>query len=168
MTASYRHRRARPDDDRALATLDAQTWSPAVTPAPRPAPDRAFFGRVDPADVLVAEVEGQVVGYVTLRQGIDLPSHAHVLEVQGLAVSPDAQGRGLGRSLVEAAKEEARRRGARKLSLRVLAPNHSARRLYESCGFVVEGVLAGEFVLDEVPVDDFLMACDLTGDRLRS
>jgi RimJ/RimL family protein N-acetyltransferase len=63
---------------------------------------------------------------------------------------------------VRAAVDEARRRGARKLSLRVLATNPGARRLYERCGFVVEGVLREEFLLDEVFVDDVLMACDLT------
>jgi len=32
------------------------------------------------------------------------------------------------------------------------------RRLYESCGFVVEGVLRGEFHVDGRDVDDVLMA----------
>jgi len=67
----------------------------------------------------------------------------------------------VGRALVEAAKWEAHRRGATKLTLRVLAPNTGARRLYEACGFVVEGVLVGEFLLDGRPVDDVLMACRL-------
>ena len=59
---------------------------------------------------------------------------------------------------MEAAVEEARRRGATKLSLRVLGHNQGARRVYERCGFHVEGVLTGEFVLDGVAVDDVLMA----------
>ena len=41
--------------------------------------------------------------------------------------------------------------------------NPGARRLYERAGFVVEGVLRGEFVLDGVPVDDVLMARYLAG-----
>ena len=36
-------------------------------------------------------------------------------------------------------------------------------RFYERCGFVVEGVLRGEFHLDGEYVDDVLMALDLTG-----
>ena len=54
------------------------------------------------------------------------------------------------------------RRGARKLSLRVLGDNTVARGLYESCGFAVEGVLRDEFLVDGRYVDDVLMARDLT------
>ena len=45
---------------------------------------------------------------------------------------------GAGRALVEAAVADARRRGARKLTLRVFAANAGARRLYEAAGFEVE------------------------------
>ena len=46
--------------------------------------------------------------------------------------------------------------------MRVLAPNEAARQLYEQSGYVVEGVLRGEFFLDGEYVDDMLMALDLT------
>jgi ribosomal protein S18 acetylase RimI-like enzyme len=64
----------------------------------------------------------------------------------------------VGRALLEAALAEARRRGARKLSLRVLGDNERARALYERAGFEVEGVLRAEFHLDGRDVDDVLMA----------
>ena len=64
----------------------------------------------------------------------------------------------MGRALLDAAVEEARRRGARRLTLRVLGANVAARRLYERSGFLVEGVLRGEFHLDGQDVDDVLMA----------
>lgn len=150
-----------PQDELALAGIDLATWSPDVTPAPAREPGAARFFKegVRPEDVLVAETEGGVVGYVLLQQTIPLPSHSHVLDVNGLAVDPAYQGQGVGRRLVDAAKQEARRRGVRKLSLRVLAPNASARRLYESCGFTVEGVLRAEFMLEGQLVDDVLMGC---------
>jgi ribosomal protein S18 acetylase RimI-like enzyme len=152
-------RAAQPPDDAELVRIDLATWTPDVSPAPAPEPGAAFFGdRREPGDVIVAEMEGQVVGYAMLHQAIPIPSHQHVLELNGIAVDPARQGRGVGRQLVEAACEEARTRGARKLSLRVLGPNVGARRLYESCGFVVEGVLEGEFVLRGQLVDDVLMA----------
>ena len=53
---------------------------------------------------------------------------------------------------------EAARRGARKVTLRVLGTNAVARRLYARCGFVEEGVLRDEFVLDGRFVDDVFMA----------
>ena len=68
----------------------------------------------------------------------------------------------MGKGLLVAAIEEARARGARRLTLRVLGHNDAARRLYESAGFVVEGVQRGEFFLDGEYRDDVLMALDLT------
>jgi len=139
--------------------VDAVTWTAAVSPASAPPAGTAFFGaRTQPEDVLVAEVDGAVAGYARLGQAMALGSHEHVLEISGLAVDPRRQGRGVGRSLVEAAVEQARARGARKLALRVLGLNTGARRLYEACGFSVEGVLRAEFLLDGRYVDDVLMA----------
>ncbi|RFU86868.1 N-acetyltransferase, partial [Streptomyces triticagri] len=66
-------------------------------------------------------------------------------------------GRGIGRALVRAACAAARDRGARRLTLRVLGHNVPARALYAAEGFVVEGVLPGEFLLDGEYVDDVLM-----------
>jgi ribosomal protein S18 acetylase RimI-like enzyme len=155
---------AEPGDDEALARIDEVTWTPKVTPAPRREAGASFFrSSTRPEDVLVAVVDGVVAGYVSLNQSIPLPSHTHVLEISGLAVDPLVRGRGIGRQLVTEAQREAGRRGALKLSLRVLAPNAPARRLYESCAFQVEGVLRGEFVLDGEPTDDVLMACRLGG-----
>ncbi len=82
-----------------------------------------------------------------------------------MAVAPSMHRRGVGRRLIEAAAAEARRREARRLTLRVLAPNRGARALYEACGFEVEGVLRGEFLLGGRYVDDVLMALDLTPER---
>lgn len=64
------------------------------------------------------------------------------------------------RQLVAAAVDEALSRGAHKVSLRVLAPNVRARRLYQACGSTAEGVLRPEVLLHDEYVDDLLMACD--------
>jgi ribosomal protein S18 acetylase RimI-like enzyme len=152
-------RQARPEDQAALGRIDAATWTADVSPAPPPPAGAAFFSeRTRPADVLVAEIGGVVAGYAVLGQSIALASHAHVHQIRGLAVSPAHQRRGAGRRLVEASVEQARGRGARKLALRVLGSNVGARRLYESCGFGVEGVLRAEFFLAGHYVDDVLMA----------
>lgn len=169
MQGSLRHpvpmfaiRKARPQDDTNLRQVDAATWTADVSPGPAPLVDTAFFcEQTRPDDVLVAEVDDAVVGYAKLSQSLMIPSHDHVLTLTGLAVEPQRQRNGAGRRLVEAAIEEAQARGAHKLSLRVLGPNTSARLLYEACGFVVEGILRAEFLLNGGYVDDVLMARQL-------
>jgi ribosomal protein S18 acetylase RimI-like enzyme len=152
-------RQARLEDEPKLRDIDAATWTAEVSPAPPPSADAAFFGeRTAPSDVLVAETGGVIGGYAALGRS-PLASHSHVLQIRGLAVHPASQRCGAGRQLVEACIEQARSRGARKLSLRVLGGNVAARRLYESCGFTVEGVLREEFFLGGRYVDDVLMAC---------
>ncbi len=150
-------RPARADDAVAIAALDAATWSFDVTPSPRSSVPSSIDG------MLVAEDGGEIVGYVAVGRATRLESNRHVADIRGLAVAPDHQGRGLGRALVEAALDAARERGARKVTLRVLGPNTAARALYESCGFVVEGVRRDEFLLDGRYVDDVLMARHLSG-----
>ncbi|MFB0619957.1 N-acetyltransferase family protein [Streptomyces sp. AGS-58] len=151
-------RAARPEDDAELARLDRAAWSPLheVVPAPEP-PYAPFFERHDPRDHLVAEAGGRLLGYIRLVRPTPLASNAHVLAVQGFVVAEEARGQGAGRALIRAAVAEARGRGARRLTLRVLGHNTPARRLYESEGFAVEGVLPEEFCLDGTYVDDILM-----------
>src|SRR3954447_8250229 len=149
-------------DDAALTAIDDLTWSPDVSPAPAPAPGRRFFAeRIQLADTLVAESGGHVVGYVVLGPATPLRSNRHVLMIHGLAVAPAHQRAGVARALLRATTAEARSRGARRLRLRVLRGNKSARALYASMGFVVEGVLRGEFLLDGRYHDDLLLAIDL-------
>ncbi len=149
---------ATPDDEARLRAIDDATWSTRVTPAPRASQPGFFREGLDPADVLVAIADDEVVGFVLLGHPTPLPASAHVQMVRGLAVDPVCQGRGVGRALLEKAIAEATARGARRLTLRVLGGNETALRLYESCGFETEGVLRGEFVLGGREIDDVLMA----------
>ncbi|MFH8340928.1 GNAT family N-acetyltransferase [Streptomyces sp. AM6-12] len=152
-------RPATPADEEPLARLERDTWSTlhAVMPRPEPPYPPVFDERHHPGDFLLAELDGRVAGYVRLAQTIPLPAHAHVLTIQGFVVAEGARGRGLGRALIRAAVTEARARGARRLTLRVLGHNTPARKLYEAEGFAVEGVLPGEFLLDGAYVDDICM-----------
>jgi ribosomal protein S18 acetylase RimI-like enzyme len=152
-------RTALPDDEEELAQLDRMTWSPlhAVMPAPQQ-PYAPFFGEGHaPGDHLVAELDRRIVGYIRLGFPTPLAANAHVRQIQGLAVADEARGRGVGRALLRAAVDETRRQGARRLTLRVLGHNTPARKLYESEGFVVEGVLPEEFFLGGEYVDDVFM-----------
>ncbi len=146
-------------DEPELAALDRACWSVLTDVMPLSAPGVAFFGDWRrPADVLVAEEDGEIAGWLKLAPPTPLASNSHVQQVQGLGVDPAHRRAGVGRALVEAGRELARQRGARKLSLRVLGTNDPAQRLYRSLGFSVEGVLVDEFFLGGRYVDDLLWA----------
>src|ERR1043165_7941539 len=82
------------EDDEALGRLDRETWSTlhAVTPRPRPPYTPFFREQSGPDDHLVAATgDGRVVGYVRLARPTPLAANAHVLQIQGLAVSDEAR-----------------------------------------------------------------------------
>ncbi|MER6352921.1 GNAT family N-acetyltransferase [Streptomyces sp. NPDC001634] len=156
-------RHATLDDEETLGRLDRATWSPLHSVQPRPQPPyKPFYDeRFGPRDHLVAELGGAVVGYIRLGFPTSLECNSHVRQIQGLAVAEEVRGAGVGRALLRAVQDEARRRRARRLTLRVLGHNTPARKLYESEGFVVEGILPEEFLIEGEYVDDVLMGRSL-------
>jgi len=145
-------------DGPALIALDRAGWSWLSDVMPQRAEDAPMFDERNGVELfLVAELAGRVVGYARQVPPTPLASNRHVRQIQGLQVSTDVRGRGVGQALVEAACVAARAQGARRITLRVLGHNIPARRLYERCGFHVEGVLPEEFLLDGAYVDDVLM-----------
>ena len=157
--SDIRLRVAQREDEAELLDLDRRTWAPDNAISPRPEEGSAFFDHYHrPEQFLVAQHEnGRLAGFVRVVQPVALESGAHVRQIQGLAVDPADRGRGLGRMLLEAACEDARRQGAIRITLRVLSSNVVARRLYETAGFAIEGVLPGEFFIEGQYVDDVLM-----------
>ncbi|MEU8676785.1 GNAT family N-acetyltransferase [Streptomyces sp. NPDC048560] len=155
-------------DNEALGELDRATWSTlhAVQPQPQPPYEPFFDEGHRPEDFLVAEAEDTegrpaLAGYIRLVAPTPLACNAHVRQIQGLAVADWARGRGVARALLHASFAEARRQGANRITLRVLGHNTPARALYAAEGFVVEGVLPGEFFLHGRYVDDVLMGRSL-------
>jgi GNAT superfamily N-acetyltransferase len=90
-------------------------------------PDAIYLpdAQIANGQVIVAEIGGEIAGFAAVVGG----------ELDGLFVEPDLWGHGIGRTLVDAATHEARRKG---LALKVIA-SPRAKRFYESCGFTVEG-----------------------------
>lgn len=72
-------------------------------------------------------------------------SGAHLV-LKTIAVADGWRRRGVGTRLLEAFTDDARRRGARTLTLNVLARNRSARALYERHGWRPTGQREGEFL----------------------
>jgi ribosomal protein S18 acetylase RimI-like enzyme len=156
-------RHATLDDEETLGRLDRVTWSTlhSVQPRPQPPYEPFYNDRFGPRDHLVAELDGAVVGYIRLGFPTPLACNSHVRQIQGLVVAEEARGAGVARALLRAVQDEARRQGARRITLRVLGHNTAARKLYESEGFAVEGVLPEEFFLDGEYVDDVCMGRSL-------
>lgn len=80
--------------------------------------------------ILLADIAERTVGCVAL-----VPMEGAAYEVAKMAVAPEAQGRGVGRRLLEAAITWARERGARRLYLESNARLAPALHLYEAVGF---------------------------------
>ena len=162
MSSEVHVRGARLADAAALTEIQAAAWTPeSGFPSVRERDDdgRPFFSDGHPpAAHMVAELGSRVAGYIRLGPPTHLPENSHVLQVQGLAVDPAAQRRGIAAGLLTAAERHARDQGARKLSLRVLSSNQAAIRLYEKLGFRHEGVLREEFCINGAYVDDVIMA----------
>jgi RimJ/RimL family protein N-acetyltransferase len=150
-------------DDAALRDVDQQTWSASTAPTDRWPADQPFFTEfAGPELVVVADVDGTAIGYSRLEPIFPVPSARHVLGINGFAVHPRWQGRGVAGRLLMATIELARNHGARKLTLRVLASNPGAVHVYRRAGFVEEGRLTGLFLLEGRYVDDLLMSLDLS------
>jgi ribosomal protein S18 acetylase RimI-like enzyme len=88
---------------------------------------------------LLAEVEGRIVGFVTLKLRPDV--HEPYLEpevralVESLGVLPAWRHRGIARGLMVAAEKWARQRGAQRLMLNVWEFNVGALSLYADLGY---------------------------------
>ena len=110
----------------------------------------------------VAEEDGKILGWCDAIPGDASSGTAHIGRL-GMGVIKDYRGKKLGRRLLEATIEKARRIGLEKIELSVYSSNSSAIALYEKQGFAVEGrKKRGRFV-DGVYEDVLLMALVLKG-----
>jgi len=89
-------------------------------------------------DVLVAEVDGQVVGFLALSF-IPALSGLRAL-IDDLALDPAYRRQGIGAALVEAAIQRADQRGATHLLVDTSRGDAAARDFYQACGFEAGGI----------------------------
>ena len=89
----------------------------------------------NPAGVFVAEEDGKVLGYISTR----IEREARKGRIPNLAVDRSAQGRGVGRRLIEHALDYFRREGMAFAMIETMENNPVGRHLYPSCGFVEAG-----------------------------
>lgn len=104
------------------------------------------------ARVLIAELQGQVIGYLCCWFVAD------EVQILNLAVHPGYRRHGVGRVLLQAVLTEARRAGVRCVSLEVRRSNMPARALYEKLHFRQVAVRPRYYEDGE---DALLLVCDL-------
>ena len=80
------------------------------------------------------EEDGRVLGYCYAHLWKERPSYCHTLETT-LYLAPAAQGRGIGRALMERLILACREWGAHVLIACITAENERSRRFHESLGF---------------------------------
>jgi RimJ/RimL family protein N-acetyltransferase len=116
-------------------------------------------GRHADAAVLVAVDADRIIGRLSLARDPH-PSSSHVADL-GLMVAASHRRRGVGRALLSAAVNWARRAAVTKLELHVFPWNEPAIQLYEAFGFEREGLRRRHYLRDGVAVDALLMAYHL-------
>jgi putative acetyltransferase len=90
--------------------------------------------------------------------------NSHIIYLGGVAVDPGRQRQGIGARMLAAVIAECRRRGCTRIELTVSVENPRAIRLYESVGFVSEGILKNYCYLAQEGryMDEQVMALLLT------
>jgi GNAT superfamily N-acetyltransferase len=139
-------RRALPSDAEALGPLHLRCWAEAYEDLVDPARLAPYLADVDgavrrwhevlagPARVHVADDDGALVGFATVRPGADGgPAHLGAIYLRRPCWST-----GLGQRLLDAAL------GSEPATLQVYRDNARARRFYARNGFVPDGTEAEE------------------------
>ena len=85
--------------------------------------------------LVVARLGGVVSGLIALDFMYYLPLGTYTCRVTALVVTPEAQGRGLGRQLLREAERRARGGGAARIELTSGSQRADAHAFYKACGY---------------------------------
>ena len=99
--------------------------------------DLAQLIKANNAEVLVAEIEGELVGsgYALIKQSKDYIKHECYSYLGFMYVDPLHRRKGVNQLIVEALKNWSKSKGIYNISLDVFAENQSAINAYEKAGF---------------------------------
>lgn len=115
-----------------VATFDTEVWTLARA-------QEWLREHAHPYAALVAEGEGDVVGWASLSSYRDKPAYRYSAE-DSVYVRDGRQGAGVGAALLARLMEVARENGFRTVFARITAPNPASVRLHERFGFALVGV----------------------------
>jgi GNAT superfamily N-acetyltransferase len=141
------------DDADAIGRVHVSAWQAAyrgqmpdelldrLDPVERAAIWRDRLTTGDAVPLVVEDERGDVVGVAHVGPDRRHPDRG---ELWMINLAPEAWGKGLGRTLLEAATDELRGRGYREAVLWVLDGNVRARRFYEAAGWHADGTAKRE------------------------
>jgi GNAT superfamily N-acetyltransferase len=89
--------------------------------------------------ILMAEDDGELLGFATCGESRDEDAEASVGEVRSLFVAAGQWRRGVGRALIAAALDSLRARGCTEATVWSFAENGRANAFYENAGFKRDG-----------------------------
>lgn len=128
-------RDARPDDADAVARLAQELRANLGDPQQHLTPDairRDAFGSARACSILVAELNGTIVGHVIYTDIYEPAYAARGLYIADLIVTASARSRGIGRALVEAVTNVARDRQRKFVWWHVQTDNAAALAFYKA------------------------------------
>lgn len=118
-----------------------RSGSTALDPAITELTWERFFDTEEPVHCLVALSEEEVVGLAHFLFHRSTTRKADVCYLQDLYTVESVRGRGIGRKLIDAVADSARRAGSTRLYWQTKVDNDTARKLYdkvaEHAGFIV-------------------------------
>jgi ribosomal protein S18 acetylase RimI-like enzyme len=127
-------------DIRPASVEDAAAIAALFTDEGYPAGTTDVIGRLErfageQAAVLVADLDGQVIGFVALHMIPRFEHDDHIARILALVVDANARERGLGGHLMAEAERIAAEAGAAFVEITAGHHRPEARRLYESLGY---------------------------------
>jgi L-amino acid N-acyltransferase len=99
-----------------------------------------FKDHDDKHPIIIAEQEGQIIGWASLSRWSDRCAYSNTAEVS-LYIAKEHRGKGIGRQLLKAIMKEGQQKGLHTIISRIVAGNEASLDLFKSEGFENVGVM---------------------------
>ncbi|NUU79354.1 GNAT family N-acetyltransferase [Paenibacillus xylanilyticus] len=159
-------REIQPDDaqrfDLLMKQVEAEADFMLMEPGERkasPEQQHKWLVRMDKewnSTVLVAEHDGQLVGYLAVIGG-DTRRTKHSAYL-AIGVLKEYTGRGIGTNLFQKMEEWAVTHNILRLELTVVIQNEAGVSLYKKMGFEIEGIKRNSLMINDTPYDQYFMS----------
>jgi len=151
LESSIRIRRFIPDDVERLKEIEEASIR-FLTPLS----SLLYFYEVPPEGFLVAEIDGEIIGYVIGNMETDLEGH-----ILAIAVDPNHKGQGGGTELMRAIINILKDKGAARVRVELKLHNTDAKQFYSSLGFKESHIAKGYYRMRGYAEDALIMIKNL-------